>query len=215
MSERKNILFLSSSFVNIAKIFAENNPNYDVFLVIDRKFPFEIEDLDNFYPFTFNQDKVFERNREKYFDNLAVFTNEFEPDLIITNNFSKLLPASFIDFAKFRNSKMSIINIHHGDLTVNDTDGGMAYAGLNSDIKEFLSDEEIVTTFHLIEDAQMDTGEQLGFSHPTTLKELKQKSLVHKKEDILNLRLRNVILSYHERTKCLNLLKKLTQELTK
>ena len=203
MEKRKNIIFLSSSFVNIAKNFAENNKDYDVFLILDRKFPIEFEDMDNFYTYTFAQEKLFEKDKESYFDNLAVFIEEFKPDFIITNNFTKLLPKSFIEFMKFRNSKITIINIHHADLRENEN-----YKGLSADIKQFLQDSEIITTIHKIEDEKMDEGEVLAISFPTTLKELKQKGLINKKEDILNLRLRNVIISYHERTKVLKLLKK-------
>ena len=211
---RKNIVFLSSSFVNLARLFAENNSNYDVFLIFDRKIPFEFEeDLDNFYTFTFDKNKIFEKTREKYFDNLALMINDFNPEYIITSNFTKLIPKSFIDFMKFRNSNLKIINIHNADLRILDENGDMKYKGLNADIKQFLEEQQLITTIHLIENEEIDTGRQLSFSHQTTLKELKIKGFVHKKEDILNLRLRNVILSYHERTKVLNLLKKIIDEL--
>ncbi len=208
-SNRKSIVFLSSNLVNIAKMFAENYKNFDVFLVLDRKFPSEFEDLDNFYTYIFDKNKVFQKNKEKYFDFLGIFIEEFEADFIICNNFTKLLPKSFIDFVKFRNSHTQILNIHNGDLRE-----GKVFKGLNSEINEFLEDEEIITTIHLIEDEKMDEGKQLNWSHPTTLKELKQKGLAHKKEDIVNFRLRNVILSYHERTKVLRLLRKTLEELS-
>lgn len=208
MSEKK-IVFLSSSYVNLAKIFAMNNPECDVFLILDRKFPFEIEDLDNFYSYTFNKQKIYEKDKEKYFDNLAVMINDFEPDFIITNNFMKLLPKSFLDFIKFRNKKTKIINIHHGDLESLDINGDMKYKGMHGYIKEFLDNEEIITTIHEIENEKMDEGKRLVFSNPTTLKELKQKHLIKVKEDIINLRMKNVILSYHERTKVLKLIKKI------
>lgn len=210
---RKNIVFLSSSFVNLARLFAENNSDFDVFLILDRKFPFEIEDIDNFYPFTFDKNKMFEKDREKYFDNLAVMVNDFNPEFIITSNFTKLIPQSFIDFMKFRNKNLKIINIHNADLKILTEDTDMKYKGLNADIKQFLEEEQLITTIHLIENEEVDSGKQLAHSHETTLKELKTKSFAHHKEDILNLRLRNVILSYHERTKVLKLLRKTLDEL--
>lgn len=204
--ERKNVLFLSSSFVNMARMFAENNKDCDVFLVLDRKFPFEIEDMDNFYTYIFHKGKMFEKDKEAYFDNLAVFLNDFNPDVIICNNFTKLLTKSFIDFMKFRNPDVLIINLHHADLRVMEK-GRMRYVGLNADIQQFLEEEKIVTTIHLIEDEGIDTGEQLSYSHPTTLSELKSRGFLKKKEDIINLRVRNVVLSYHERTKVLRLIR--------
>lgn len=210
---RKKVVFLSSSFVNLAKLFAENNLNYDVFLILDRKFPFDIEDdnLDNFYSYCFDKNKIFEKDRNTYFDNLGVFVESFSPDYIICNNFNKLLSKSFIDFMKFRNSKVIIINLHHGDLReIND--GKMKYEGLNADVKELFDDGKIITTIHYIEDEGMDDGQQIAFSYETTIKELKQKGLINKKEEVLNLRVRNVILSYHERTKVLNLLPKILEK---
>lgn len=212
---RRNIVFLSSSFVNLARLYAENNPDFDVFLIIDRKFPFEFEEtLDNFYTFTFDKNKMFEKTREKYFDNLAVMVNDFNPEYIITSNFTKLIPQSFIDFMKFRNQNLKIINLHNANLKALDEKGEMKYIGLNADIKQFLEEEELITTIHLIENEKVDSGKQLAYSHETTLKELKIKGLAHNKEDILNLRLRNVILSYHERTKVLKLLRKTLDELS-
>jgi folate-dependent phosphoribosylglycinamide formyltransferase PurN len=210
--KRKNIVFLSSSYVNLAKLFAMNNSDYDIFLILDRKFPFEIVDLDNFYTFTFDNNKLFYKNKLKYFDNLALYINQFEPDIIITNNFSKLLPNSFIDFFKFT-SNIEIINIHHANLTNLDENNEKKYKGLSADIKQFLDEEKITSTIHKIEDEKMDEGKILSISHETTLKELKQKNIVHKKEDILNLRKRNLIISYHERTKVLNSLKKEIEKL--
>ena len=209
--QRKSIVFLSSSYVNLAKLFAMNNNDYDVFLILDRKFPqdFEDEEFDNFYVFTFDNNKQFEKDKEKYFDNLSVFLEQFKADFIICSNYSKLLPKSFIEFQKFRNSKIKIINIHHGDLRILDEKNDLKFKGLNADVKQFLDEEMIITTIHLIEDEKMDEGKHLTYSHETSLKELKQKHLIHKKEDIINLRLRNVILSYHERTKVLNLLSKI------
>ncbi len=210
---RINVVFFSSSIVNLAKLYAENNSESDVFLIIDRKVPFNIEDdnLDNFYSYSFDKNKMYEKDRNAYFDNLGVFIERFSPDLIICNNFGKLIPMSFIEFMKFRNPKLNILNIHHGDLREK-LSGKMKYEGLNSDMKELLFDEKIITTIHKIEDEGMDTGEHLAYSHETTLKELKQKGLINKKEEVLNLRLRNVILSYHERTKVLKLLRKVIDE---
>jgi len=201
IKERKKIVFLSSSFVNLAKTFAEHYSEFDIFLILDRKFPFDFEDMENFYTLTFNYPKLFDKNKEKYFDNLSVFINEFEPDLIICNNFSKLLPKSFLDFMKFRNSKIEILNIHHGDLR-----DGENYKGLNGFVKEFLTKEEFISTIHLIENEKMDEGKQLAYSKPTDFKELKNKKLTQSTSDIMNLRLKNVILTYHERTKILKLL---------
>lgn len=208
MKERKSIVFLSSSFVNLAKMFAENSQEYDIFLINDRKVPHEFEDMDNFYAYTFDKNKIFDKNQNKYFDTLAVYIQEFEPDVIVTNNFTKLLPTSFIEFVKFRNKNIQIINLHHADLREGDK-----YKGLNADVKQFLEEGEIITTIHKIEDGKMDEGEHLDYSYHTDLKELKQKGFVHKKEDIINLRIRNVILSYHERTKVLSHLKKVIDRL--
>lgn len=215
--ESRNIVFLSSSLVNLAKIFAENHLEYDVFLVLDRRFPYDVEDeeLDNFYSYVFDKRKLFEKNREQYFDSLGVYVTDLEPDIIITDNFTKLLPKSFVDFMKFRNPRTKIINIHHGDLSVMDKSGNMEFKGLNADVKQMLTEEKLVTTIHLIEDEGMDTGERLAFSHPTTLKELKARKFFHKKEDILNLRIRNVVISYHERSKVLKLLGRVVEDLIK
>ncbi len=213
INDRKVIVFLSSSFVNLAKMFAEENNDFDVFLVLDRKFPVEFEDLDNFYTFTFNKSKIYESDKERYFDNLGVFVNQYDPDFIVTNNYTKLLPKSFIDFIKFTNPITKILNIHHADLRIEDEVGDMRFKGMSADIKQMLDEGMLISTIHKIENEKMDTGEKLGFSHETTLKELKQKGLFHKKEDILNLRLRNVAISYHERTKVLSLLRKVIDKL--
>lgn len=208
MLERKKVIFLTSSYVNLAKNFAEDYKEYDIFLIQDRKFPFEYEDLDNFYTYTYANEKLFEKNKEKYFDNLAVFIEEFSPELIITNNFTKLLPKSFIEFLKFRLPNLKIINLHNADLRK-----GEKYIGIKADMYEFLEDQEITTTIHLIEDEKMDEGKQLAYSFPTTIKELKIKKLVNNRKDILNLRIRNVVLSYHQRTKVLKLLYKSISDL--
>lgn len=214
--KRKNVVFLSSSFVNIARMFAENNPDKDIFLILDRKFPFEYDEgLDNFYVFIFHKSKIFEKNKDRYFDNLLVFVQDFEPDVIITNNYTKLLTKNFIDFIKFRNSNIKLLNIHHADLRILDNSGDMMFKGLKADMRQMLDEAMIISTIHLIEDEKMDTGKKLGFSYETTLKELKQKGIFRKKEDILNYRLRNVTLSYHERTKVLGLLTKIVNNLDK
>ncbi len=213
--KRKNIVFLSSSFVNMAKMFAENNKDYDVFLILDRKFPIEFEDLDNFYTFYFNKNKLFDKDKSRYFDNLALYVLEYEPDFIVTNNYTKLLPKSFIDFIRFQSPKTIILNIHHADLRILDYEGRMKFIGMSADIKQMLDEGMLISTIHLIEDEKMDAGKQIAYSHETTLKELKQKGLFNKKEDILNLRLRNVALSYHERTKVLKLLRKVLDNFNK
>ena len=156
-----------------------------------------------FYTYTFANQKLFERNPQQYFDNLSVFIEKFEPDFIITNNFTKLLPKSFIEFGKFRNPSLKIINIHNAHLKK-----GEDVRGMNPDIKEFLKYREITSALHLVEDERMDEGKILATSHPTTLKELKRKKFIHNTEEILTPRIRNVILNYHERTKVLNLLHK-------
>lgn len=207
--ERRKIVFLSSSFVNLAKLFAASNSDFDVFLVLDRKFPFDIEDseLDNFYSFVFDKSKLFERDCNAYFDNLGVFLEEFKPDFVVCSNYTKLLSRSFVEFMKFRNSKCEILNVHHGDLRVIEN-GEMKYAGLSCDVKEFIEDGKIVSTIHKIENEGMDSGEQLAYSYETSLKELKQRGFLNKREDIVSLRVRNVVISYHERTKVLKLLRK-------
>lgn len=210
--ERKKVIFLSSSYVNLGKLFALKNPDIDTFLIHDRKFPFEVEDLDNFYPLTFDKNKIFEKDKRRYFDNLAVFCNQFEPDIIIANNFTKILINEFIEFMKFTNPNIKILNIHHGDLRIIE-EGDMKYKGLNSEIKQFLEEEKIISTIHHIEDGGMDNGTQVDFSHETTLKELKMKGFLHKKEDIINYRIKNVVLSYHERTKVLNLISKVVRNI--
>lgn len=209
--KRQNILFLSSSFVNLAKMFAENNPQFDVFLVLDRKFPFEIEDIDNFYTFTFDKNKVFEKDEEKYFDILGVFIDDFKPDFIILNNFNKELPKNFLDFMFFRKSDIKLLDIHHGDLRILDNKGNKIFDGFNGDIRQMLDEAMIISTLYLTNKNQKKSN--FVYSHETTIKELKQKGLFKKKEDILNLRLRNVAISYHERTKVLKLLKKIIEGL--
>lgn len=203
--KRKHIVILSSSVVNLAKLLALNSKEYDVFLILDRRVPFDIEDeeLDNFYLFTFNKNKVFEKSKEKYFDNLGVYLTQFEPDIIITNNFTKIMPQSFIDFVKFKFSNAHILNIHHGDLSIFE-DNEMKYSGLKGGLRELVELQRLTTTIHEIEDEGVDTGKQYDVSFPTTVKELKQKQLLNKNEDLINYRVRNVVKSYHERTKVLN-----------
>jgi folate-dependent phosphoribosylglycinamide formyltransferase PurN len=215
VTERKSIVFLSSSFVNLAKLFAESFREFDVFLVLDRRFPFEIEDLDNFYTYYYDKSKLFYKNKSAYFDNLGVFCKQFSPDVIICNNYTKLLPNSFVDFFKFVSPHTSIINIHHADLREVDEKGGKKYVGLQADIQQMLAEQKIISTIHLIEDEKMDEGKILDCSHPTDLKELKQKGFLHKPEEIINLRIRNVVLSYHERTKVLGVLHHVIENLVK
>ena len=210
---KKKIVFLSSSFVNIAKLFADNNNNYDINLILDKKFPFDSDEVEDFNVYFYDKNKIFEKNRKKYFDELAVFIDELEPDYIICDNYKKLLPQEFIDFMLFRNSKIKILNIHHGDLRILSDDNDMRFKGLNADVKQFLDEAMIISTIHLIEDDGMDTGERLGFSHETTIKELKRKGYINKKEEILNYRLRNVVLFYHERTKVLGFLRRVLEKL--
>ena len=199
--DSKKIVFLSSSYVNLAKLFALNNREYDVFLIFDRKFPqdFEDEELDNFYTFTFDRGKLFEKDPKAYFDNLGLFVNEFNPDFVVCSNFVKDLPQEFLEFLKFRNGKVKVLDVHHGDMKVHD----------NADVRELLDELRIVS--HLSEYGKNETTD----SHETNLKELKQKGLLHKAEDVLNLRLRNVVLSYHERTKVLSVLKKVIENESK
>ena len=192
-------------------MFAKEYPNYDIFLILDRKFPFEIEDLDNFYTYTFDKSKIYDNDREKYFDNLGIYINEFDPDLIIANNYTKLILQSFLDFFTFTRPKLKVLNIHHADLRIEEG-GIMKFQGLNADIKELLDEAMIISTIHKITDHTMDTGERLAFSHETTLKELKTKHLLHKPEDMLNFRTRNLVRSYHERTKVLHLLHKVVEK---
>lgn len=211
-SPRKKIIFLTSSFVNIARLFAENNPDFDVFLILDRKFPFEMQEFDNFYVFTFNKNKVFDANINKYFDMLGVFIDDFNPDFVVLNNFTKILSKSFIDFMKFRNSNLKLINIHHGDLRVIDEIGKRRFDGMSGDIKQMLDEAMIISTIFNIDNNNNFDVSNVMYTSETTLKELKQKGFVKKKEDIFNLRLRNVILSYHERTKVLRVLRKFIDE---
>jgi hypothetical protein len=197
----KRIVFLTSSYVNLAKIFAINNRDYDVFLVFDRKFPqdFEDDELDNFYPFIFDNMKLFEKDEKAYFDNLALFVSEFEPDFLVCSNFRKELSGEFLEFMRFRNKNIKILDVHHGNLKITD----------NSDVRELL--DELRIRSHI----SRYGGEVLMDSHETKIKELKQKGLLHKAEEVLNLRLRNVVLSYHERTKVLSTLKKVINNETK
>lgn len=214
LPKRKHVVFLSSSVVNLAKLLALNTKEYDVFLILDRRIPFDIEDeeLDNFYLFTFNKNKVFENNREKYFDNLGIYLTQFEPDIIVTNNFTKIIPQSFIDFVKFKFSNAHIINIHHGDLSIFENNE-MKYSGMQGGLRELVDLQTLTTTIHEIEDEGVDTGKQHLVSYPTSIKELRQKHLLNKNEDLINYRIRNVVKSYHERTKVLNNLLKVLKEL--
>ncbi len=182
----KRVLFLSSSFVNLSRIFSEKNPNITTLLILDRKFPFDADDRENLLVSTFPYEKLFDKSPKQYFDNLAVFVSSLEPDVIILNNFSKEINKEFIDFMKFRNPKIQIILIKHAD------------GKENSEIRELLDDEELKS--YVID---MISGKELVEIHPTTIKQLKEASLIHDKEEIISLRIKNVVLSYHERTKIL------------
>jgi methionyl-tRNA formyltransferase len=144
-----------------------------------------------------------------------MYLNEFEPDIVICNNFTKLLPQTFIDFLKFTNPKIKIINIHHADLRIKTDAGALAYQGLTGEVKEILEEQQVITTIHYIEDDRMDEGKQLHHSKPTTITEMKQKGFLHDKEEVINFRVKNVITQYHERTKVLTPLSKIVNELLK
>ena len=49
----------------------------------------------------------------------------------------------------------------------------------------------------------MDEGEVLRYTEATGFKELKQKNIISKVSDIMNYRLRNNVLTFHEKTKVL------------
>ena len=215
--KRKHIIFLSSSYVNLAKLFATINRDYDIFLILDRKFPQEIEnsDLDNFYIFNFDKNKLYEKNKNSYFQTLGIFLLEYEPDIIITSNFNKILPESFIEFIKFTNNKTKIVNIQNSDLRILDENNNSRFMEMNGHIKQFIDEGMIISTIFLIENEQDNKylGKILGYSYETTFKELKKKQLIKDKIEILNLRICNSILNYHFRTKILKLLNKIIKEL--
>lgn len=210
-TQRKNIIFLSSSYVNLARLFALNNRDFDVFLILDRKLPFDYEDIENFYTFNFCNDKLYFKNEEKYFDNLGVMIDDYNPDYIVLDNFSKEVTNSFIEFMTFRNSNIRIIGIHHGDLRVEEN-GKLKYKIENPEVRQFIDEELLISTIFFVEKDNYFGGDKV-YSHATTLKELKIKSFAKSKEDIFNMRLRNVILTYHERTKVLGPLNKVIKTL--
>jgi folate-dependent phosphoribosylglycinamide formyltransferase PurN len=214
MEQKGNVVFLSSSFINLAYLFAEKNPQIDVFLILDRKLPTNREDenLENFYSFTYDKNKIFEKDKEKYFDGLSIFIQNFDPNIIISSNYSKLIPNSFIEFLKFRNNKIKLINIHHADLSIR-KNNQILYSGLKGMEKQFLLENKIVSSIHFIENEKMDEGKIIKKSHPSDLKEFKKKGFITSKEDILNYRIKNVIIAYHERNKILNMLSKIINEL--
>lgn len=210
------VVFLSSSATNIAYDFAKNSPELEVFLIVDRKIPLDVEEemLGNFYIHYFDKDRVYEKNKDQYFDMLAMQLLDFEPDLIICSNYYKLLPQSFIEFVNFRNSLTKILNIHHADLRViNTISSNMEYRGLQAWKKQFRNELQFLTTLHLIENEEMDTGRQLRFSEHTTFEELKELELIQSINEIESLRVCNVILHYHEQSKVLELLVKEVQKL--
>jgi hypothetical protein len=211
--EPKRIIFLSSSLVNLAQIFAKEHPEYLVFLIHDRAFPFTYDELENFHSFAFSKQRLYERNPQQYFDELGIYVTDFSPSLVITNNYTKLLPMSFIEFLHFRLPEVTLINIHHGDLSVTDKNGKMAFSGMYGSIRQLLDEARLVSTIHKIEDQGMDTGTHLKLSHPTTLKELKQKQFIHQREDLINLRTKNQVISFHERTKVLRPLQQVVKEI--
>lgn len=202
------IVFLSSSLTNLAYETSKKFPNIEFFLILDRKIPIDTGEtlLDNFDIQYFDKDKIYEKNKDQYFDALAMQLLDFEPDLIICSNYYKLLPKSFIDFVNFRNSSAQIINIHHADLRINNELNEMKYSGLQAWKKQFREEKLFLTTIHIIEDEYIDTGKQICYSEPTTLKELQNLDLVSQISEIKSLRVCNVILHYHEQSKVLNLL---------
>ncbi|MCH8520266.1 MAG: hypothetical protein LAT82_05945, partial [Nanoarchaeota archaeon] len=100
------IVFLSSSATNVAFEVAQRCPEFEVFLILDRKIPLDVEEemLGNFYIMYFDKDKIYDKNKNQYFDILAMQLLDYEPDLIVCSNYYKLLPQGFIEFVNFRNS---------------------------------------------------------------------------------------------------------------
>jgi hypothetical protein len=212
---RKKIVFISSSYVNLAHIFALNNDEMDIFLIIDRKVPFDFDqDCDNFYIHTFDKRKIYEKSPNSYFDTLAVYINSFEPDVVISDNFDKRFAENFVEFFNFTSPRTHLINIHHGDLRILNKEGKQIYNQENSFEKQFFNEELIVSTVHKVTKEDF-FGEILYHTKETSLKELKQKGFLKKKEEIINFRIKNVILLYHERSKLLTPLVKIVEKLFK
>ncbi|MFP4401863.1 MAG: formyltransferase family protein [Candidatus Nanoarchaeia archaeon] len=211
------VVFLSSTATNIAYEFAAQSPQFEVFLIVDRKIPLDVEEemLGNFYVHYFDKDRVFEKNKNQYFDMLAMQLLDYEPDLIICSNYYKLLPKSFTEFVNFRNSLTKIINIHHGDLRIVDENNNMKYSGLHAWKRQFRDEHKFLTTIHFIENEEMDTGRQLNFSNYTTFDELKELELIHSINEIESLRVCSVIIHYHEQSKVLELLIEEAQNILK
>lgn len=209
------IVFLSSSATNLAFEVARSCPEFEIFLLLDRKIPLDVEEemLGNFYVHYFDKDKIYDKNKIQYFDILAMQLLNYEPDLIICSNYYKLLPRSFIEFVNFRNSLTKIINIHHADLRVIDEKTqSMKYIGLHAWKREFEETKEFSSTIHYIENEEMDTGEHIAYSNKTTFEELKNLELLNSLEELKSLRVCNVIIHYHEQSKVLHII---TEELKK
>lgn len=205
---KKTIVFLSSKATNLAYDVAQQCPEYEVFLIMDKKIPLDIEqeNLGNFYIHFFDKEKIFFKNKEKYFDLLAMYLLDFEPDLIICSNYLKLLSQGFIDFVNFRNSQTQIVNVHHGDLRNLDDSKDMKFKGIDGWKKQFIELEEFCSTIHLIENKEMDTGKQLAYSQITTFDEVKDLELIKNIKELESFRVSNVILHYHEQSKVLEIL---------
>ncbi|MFW5705278.1 MAG: hypothetical protein ACOCXG_05570 [Nanoarchaeota archaeon] len=198
-SQRKSIVFLSSSYVNLAHLCAISNLDVDVHLVIDKKIPFDFDqELENFYIYTFEKRKIYENSPEKYFDTLAVFINEFEPDLIIVDNFDKQLPESFFDFFKFTHSKISFLLLEHSE------------GKTQIDVRKIIDEGEFFSNLKLV-------GKNTIYhkTKATSLKELKSKGLIKSPEELINYRARNVVLLYHEKSKVLGPLNHILRDLFK
>ena len=217
---KKTIVFLSSKATNLAFDVAQACPEYEICLIMDKKIPLDLEEeyLGNFYIHFFDKEKIFFKNKEKYFDLLAMYLLDFEPDLIVCSNYFKLLSQGFIDFVNFRNSQTQIINVHHGDLRILDTNSNtnfntnsntnyeMKYAGLDAWKRQFIEEKKFCSTLHFIEDKGMDTGRQLSYSEYTSFDEIKELELIKNMDEIESLRIANVILHYHEQSKVLEIL---------
>lgn len=202
------IVFLSSTATNMAFEVAKQCPKYEIFLILDRKIPLDIEEemLGNFYVQYFDKDKIYDKNKDQYFDILAMQLLDYEPDLIVCSNYYKLLPQSFIEFVNFRNSLTKIINIHHGDLRILDENNTMKYSGLHAWKRQFNDEHTFLTTIHYIESEEMDMGEHIAYSDTTTFEELHDLELISSLNELKSLRVCNVILHYHEQSKVLEVL---------